>query len=339
MKTAITSGLTLTALVTTLGSSLFLLDNPEKTWASSADVASAVSEVQPLSQESAIPSSAISTNNQNGMVRPEIAPTFLTPQSAAPIATTVPYATKDGRLAVTVRFKSLPIVTLLGTTEELKSFSPQNVTDKGVQSQAKAIADKLNQFAQAQDFDATSITLTQDKRQQTYSIQVAGEELIRLDRNTVLPGQARLSSQTALQITNNLRRLMGNAAPLKTLATASLSPGNGALSQPNVGIQETTVRQRVRSGIASWYGPGFHGRRTANGERYNQNSLTAAHKTLPFGTQVLVTNLHTGRSVMVRINDRGPFIRGRVIDLSAGAAKVIGVYGRGTAPVALEIVK
>ncbi|MGL5035257.1 MAG: septal ring lytic transglycosylase RlpA family protein, partial [Microcystaceae cyanobacterium] len=197
---------------------------------------------------------------------------------------------------------------------------------------------KLNQFAQAQDFDATSITLTQDKRQQTYSIQVAGEELIRLDRNTVLPGQARLSSQTALQITNNLRRLMGNAAPLTTLATASLSPGNSALSQPNVGIQETTVRQRVRSGIASWYGPGFHGRRTANGERYNQNSLTAAHKTLPFGTQVLVTNLHTGRSVMVRINDRGPFIRGRVIDLSAGAAKVIGVYGRGTAPVALEIV-
>ena len=89
--------------------------------------------------------------------------------------------------------------------------------------------------------------------------------------------------------------------------------------------------------MASWYGPGFHGRRTANGERYNQNGYTAAHKSLPFGTKVRVTNLRTGKSVMVRINDRGPFIRGRVIDLSAGAARVIGVHSSGVAPVQLEI--
>jgi rare lipoprotein A len=89
--------------------------------------------------------------------------------------------------------------------------------------------------------------------------------------------------------------------------------------------------------MASWYGPGFHGRRSASGERYNQNELTAAHRTLPFGTNVQVTNLNNGRSVVVRINDRGPFARGRVIDLSAAAARVLGMVQSGVAPVHLEI--
>ncbi len=77
--------------------------------------------------------------------------------------------------------------------------------------------------------------------------------------------------------------------------------------------------------VASWYGPGFHGRKTANGEKFNQWALTAAHKTLPFGTRVLVT--HGKRSVTVRINDRGPFIKGRSIDLSKAAAQKIGCLG------------
>ena len=79
--------------------------------------------------------------------------------------------------------------------------------------------------------------------------------------------------------------------------------------------------------MASWYGPGFHGRKTASGERFNTGALTAAHKTLPFGTRVRVVNVNTGRSVVVRINDRGPFIRGRVIDLSKAAARAIGMDG------------
>lgn len=79
--------------------------------------------------------------------------------------------------------------------------------------------------------------------------------------------------------------------------------------------------------MASWYGPGFHGRKTASGERFNTGALTAAHKTLPFGTRVRVENVHTGRSVVVRINDRGPFVRGRVIDLSKAAARAIGMDG------------
>jgi rare lipoprotein A len=76
---------------------------------------------------------------------------------------------------------------------------------------------------------------------------------------------------------------------------------------------------------------------TANGERYNPHGLTAAHKTLPFGTKVRVTNLRTGRSVVVRINDRGPFIRGRIIDLSLGAARVVGLQKSGVARVKVAI--
>ncbi len=90
-------------------------------------------------------------------------------------------------------------------------------------------------------------------------------------------------------------------------------------------------------GRASWYGPGFAGRRTANGEIFDPSQLTAAHKTLPFGTQVRVTNLNNGRSTLVRINDRGPFKPGRIIDLSRAAAEQIGMIGSGTAPVQLEL--
>jgi len=84
---------------------------------------------------------------------------------------------------------------------------------------------------------------------------------------------------------------------------------------------------RSQAGVASWYGPGFQGRRTANGERFNTHSLTAAHRTLPFGSRVRVTNKATGRSIVVRINDRGPFVGGRVIDLSNASARAIGVSG------------
>jgi len=87
--------------------------------------------------------------------------------------------------------------------------------------------------------------------------------------------------------------------------------------------------QPVQTGAASWYGPGFHGKRTANGETFNTNALTAAHKPLPFGTEVRVTNERTGKSVVVRINDRGPYAHGRVIDLSKAAADAVGISGVG----------
>jgi len=85
--------------------------------------------------------------------------------------------------------------------------------------------------------------------------------------------------------------------------------------------------------IASWYGPGFHGNKSASGERYNMYDFTAAHKILPIGTYVLVTNLENGRQVVVRINDRGPFVDNRCIDLSYSAAKALGIIGKGLAKV------
>jgi peptidoglycan lytic transglycosylase len=99
---------------------------------------------------------------------------------------------------------------------------------------------------------------------------------------------------------------------------------------PRVGLVET--------GVASWYGPGYDGKRTSSGERFDQDDLTAAHASWAFGTRVRVTFPTTGRSVVVRINDRFPNHKGRVIDLSRGAARQIGLIGPGTGRVRLEIV-
>ncbi|WP_456685814.1 septal ring lytic transglycosylase RlpA family protein [Bradyrhizobium sp. P5_C11_2] len=89
-----------------------------------------------------------------------------------------------------------------------------------------------------------------------------------------------------------------------------------------------------QAGVASWYGPGFHGRKTANGERFDMNALTAAHRTLPLGTHVRVTNTRTGQSVVVRINDRGPYVGRRVIDLSKASAQAIGMSDLATVSIA-----
>ena len=91
------------------------------------------------------------------------------------------------------------------------------------------------------------------------------------------------------------------------------------------------------SGIASWYGPGFHGKLTANGGIYDQNALTAAHKTLPMPSLVRVTNLENGRSLRLTVNDRGPYVNGRIIDLSRRAAQLLGLHRRGTAKVRVQI--
>lgn len=99
------------------------------------------------------------------------------------------------------------------------------------------------------------------------------------------------------------------------------------------------AQREVGRGLASWYGPRFHGRRTASGEKYDMHQLTAAHPTLPFGTIVRVRSLVNGRTVDVRINDRGPFIKKRVIDLSRGAAQALGLIEArtGTKPVVISV--
>jgi len=95
----------------------------------------------------------------------------------------------------------------------------------------------------------------------------------------------------------------------------------------------------IQTGLASWYGEDFHGKLTSNKEIYNMNDMTAAHKTLPFGTRVIVTNLNNNKSVTVRINDRGPYIEGRDIDLSYAAAKVLEMIEPGIVPVTIEVLR
>ncbi len=121
-------------------------------------------------------------------------------------------------------------------------------------------------------------------------------------------------------------------AQLRSLPTPLPKPVATQTSAPSRLIQ-------VVQGAASWYGPGFYGRTTASGERLRKGTLTAAHRTLPFGTKVRVTNLSNGRSVVVRINDRGPFRYHRVIDLAHGAAQELRMMQAGEVPVQLEILK
>ena len=92
----------------------------------------------------------------------------------------------------------------------------------------------------------------------------------------------------------------------------------------------------AQCGGASWYGPGFHGKKAASGQRFNENAMTAAHKSLPFGTVVRVVDQRSGKSVKVTINDRGPFHKGRIIDLSKAAATKLGIRNAGTGKVCIE---
>jgi rare lipoprotein A len=114
----------------------------------------------------------------------------------------------------------------------------------------------------------------------------------------------------------------------------------GACAQRNTpaSSSESIERHRTETGQASWYGKAHQGQVTASGERFDMHALTAAHRTLPFGTMVRVTHLKSGKSVNVRINDRGPFRSGRIIDLSYEAARRLGIVARGTARVQLTVI-
>lgn len=141
------------------------------------------------------------------------------------------------------------------------------------------------------------------------------------------------SKQTTLATTT--------AMPQPKLPTVAAQPTTPAvtaqkpITQAKKEAKPKPEGNAFQHGVASWYGPGFHNRLTANGERYNMDAMTAAHKTLPFGTVVVVQSATTGKTVTVRINDRGPFIKGRVIDLSRAAAKKLGIHKSGIQKVVL----
>ena len=117
---------------------------------------------------------------------------------------------------------------------------------------------------------------------------------------------------------------------LKIIAVSALVVSGSLVTSA---AEAHAFRPSQGGGLASWYGPGLSGRRTASGERFNAGALTAAHRSLPFGSEVRVTSRRTGRSIVVRINDRGPYVAGRVIDLSPAASHALGM--RGTEPVLL----
>jgi rare lipoprotein A len=125
-------------------------------------------------------------------------------------------------------------------------------------------------------------------------------------------------------------------APPPAGAPARKHQRETAKAPPREPLDNTGKPTLVETGMASWYGPSFHHRNAADGSVYDQNGMTAAHKTLPMGTVVRVTNLANGEQVMVRITDRGPFVGGRILDLSEGAAKKIDLYRMGVAKVKVE---
>ena len=123
--------------------------------------------------------------------------------------------------------------------------------------------------------------------------------------------------------------LVAALAALALLAGCSRAVMTTPPVPPALGMEEV--------GMASWYGAPHHGRRTASGEVYDMHQLTAAHRTLPFGTRVLVTNRDTSQSAEVRVNDRGPFVEGRILDVSYAAARLLGAVGPGTIPVRVRV--
>ena len=247
---------------------------------------------------------------------------------ATAIATTYNHEI-SGRSATTVYVRNIPVATFLG--EKISEASEPKVATSAeelpIEEAKNIIASRdfvkaVNQF-NTNDTDAETIGVKWDKEEEQYVIHIDDEPLLTMNGDVILPSTTKDNAEDALQITNRLRRQIGNVKPLKKIEG---QPARKIAAAP-------TNVSRYQEGWASWYGPGFHGNLTADGTRYNQYGLTAAHRTLPFGTRLRVTNRNNGRSVVVVVNDRGPFIYDRVIDLSMGAAQVLGVTSTGVAPV------
>jgi rare lipoprotein A len=137
------------------------------------------------------------------------------------------------------------------------------------------------------------------------------------------------------------RALTGAALVAVTTCGCAAAPSTAAIGRPLVAPGAAdALRSGPRSeiGLASWYGEAHHGQPTASGEIFDMTRLTAAHRTLPLGTHLRVVNLENGRAVRVRVNDRGPYVDGRIIDLSREAARVLDMEARGVATVKLEVV-
>ncbi|NER79919.1 MAG: septal ring lytic transglycosylase RlpA family protein [Leptolyngbya sp. SIO1D8] len=247
----------------------------------------------------------------------------------------IPHALDENQ-AATVYVNNIPVLTFVGAAvdslagkENEAEIVPSEATSSSPEYRAEEVAYRLDQFHQSEG-DPETISARWDADLEEYVIGLADERLVIINETTILPDTTNNFAEDTLQATNRLRRLLGGAEPLQAVEGRP-EPIPGAPAYGNWDVSS------VATGRASWYGPGFHGRRTASGEVFNQNAMTAAHRTLPFGTLVRVTNLNTNQQVIVRINDRGPFSHGRILDLSAGAARQIGLASAGVGSVRLEV--
>ncbi|NEQ51714.1 MAG: septal ring lytic transglycosylase RlpA family protein [Leptolyngbya sp. SIO3F4] len=235
--------------------------------------------------------------------------------------------THESRQAATVYIKNIPVLTYIDSTDTSDIISGWiQTTGKTVSG---AIADATDMAAQLEQMDAQETDFTARWSEGSYVVMADDSPLVILGETIQLPDATENDAENVLQVTNRLRRLLGNG---------SAEPVTEVVGRPAPSQRVAAVRSSY-SGMASWYGPGFHGRMSASGEAFNQYAMTAAHRTLPFGTQVRVTNLNNGRHVVVRINDRGPYSHGRIIDLSAGAASAIGLQAAGVGPVQVEVLR
>jgi rare lipoprotein A len=237
--------------------------------------------------------------------------------------------------AATLYVRNIPILTFL----EKPDIATTNPLDPSFQAQQ--VADKINQLTESKR-ETSDITVSWEAKTKSYLIKINGEILTKIDETIRLADSTENLAEDALHATNRLRRLLSEASPMEEIIglpkpeskpqqTADIKPKPQQAAAPKNRILRTI------SGLASWYGPGFHGRRTASGQIFNQHGLTAAHRSLPFGTRVRVTNVRNGRSTVVKINDRGPYSGGRIIDLSAGAARAIGLHSSGVGKVKVEV--
>lgn len=291
-----------------------------------------------------VASSAVSAGSANGGSEPNAA---LVPALSGDIL--IHSHAVEGRQAATLYIKNIPVLTFIGTEVNSRSNASDALslaasdTTISLQTGVSRAGDILNAEQEndpvlratrlgskigSAEMDATDISVRWNAENEGYVVTLAGTDLIALDTRTLLPDTTDNPAEDALQVTNRLRRLLGNVQPVSEIE---------GRPQPEPPAVETVAIVSSTIGGASWYGPGFNGRRSASGEVFNQNAMTAAHRTLPFGTQVRVTNLSNNRQVVVRINDRGPYSGSRVIDLSAGAAAEIGLINAGVGTVQLDV--
>jgi rare lipoprotein A len=249
----------------------------------------------------------------------------------------------QGQPAATLYVRNLPILTFLDAPATAPSANPAATlvstaateNSRPSLSKAEAIANQLNEiYRSGGAADGIKVVWQADKTAKTgqYVVKAGKLPIATIDASTTYAKTTSNAEQDALLVANKLRRLLSSGDAAQPIKQVEGKPKAAAASADGAWNATQTYR-----GEASWYGPGFDGNLTANGERFNQNDLTAAHPSLPFGTKIRVTNQYNGRSVVVRVNDRGPYAGGRIIDLSAGSADVIGLTASGVAPVALEV--